>query len=155
MTTTQSAKATTAQFGRYILVGGMNTGVTLLTIFVLKSLLGVNPYLSNAAGYVAGLINSFLWNRLWVFRSKGHTTHEALHFLVGFAACYLLQLFIVWSLTSWPPVGDILWHIRLPWSGATFTLSGYGIVTIFAMGIYTIANYLYNRLVTFRHPRPL
>ena len=59
------------EFIKYLIVGGMNTAVTLFVIFVCKSVLGLNPYLSNAMGYVAGVTNSFLWNRSWVFHSNG------------------------------------------------------------------------------------
>ena len=51
---------------KYVIVGCMNTAITLGVIFVCKSLLDVNPYLSNALGYIAGLINSFIWNKNWV-----------------------------------------------------------------------------------------
>lgn len=150
MTSAQNRKATASQFARYLVVGGMNTAVTLLCIFILKSLLGVNPYLANAAGYIAGLVNSFLWNRAWVFRSSGHRFNEAVRFIIGFAACYLLQLFSVWFLTSCTPLGPLLWHIPVPFLSSPFALSGYGIATIVGMGIYTVANYIFNRTVTFR-----
>ena len=79
------------QFLKFIIVGGINTMVTLVTIFVCKSLLGVNPYLSNAIGYVAGVANSFLWNRSWVFRSHGGFYREMAKFFIGFGICYALQ----------------------------------------------------------------
>ena len=64
------------EFLKFIIVGMINTMVTLVVIFTTKSLLGLNPYLSNALGYVAGLTNSFIWNKAWVFRSKGSTGAE-------------------------------------------------------------------------------
>ena len=45
------------RFVKYCTVGALNTLLTLGVIFVCKSVLGVNPYVSNALGYVAGLIN--------------------------------------------------------------------------------------------------
>ena len=48
------------QLIKYAIVGVMNTLITLGVIFVCKSILGVNPYVSNALGYVAGLLNSFI-----------------------------------------------------------------------------------------------
>lgn len=50
----------TVQFVKYCMVGALNTLVTFCTIFVCKSLFDVNEYLSNAIGYVLGVINSFL-----------------------------------------------------------------------------------------------
>lgn len=54
------------QFLRYLIVGVMNTLVTLVVIYLCKSQWGVNQWVSNGIGYVAGLINSFVWNKLWV-----------------------------------------------------------------------------------------
>lgn len=68
------------QFVKFCLVGAMNTMVTLCAIFICKSLLGVNEYVSNAIGYILGVINSFLWNRRWVFRSSGRMRREAVSF---------------------------------------------------------------------------
>lgn len=132
------------EFAKYLIVGGMNTAVTLFIIFVCKSVLGLNPYLSNAMGYVAGVTNSFLWNRSWVFHSNGKMGTEAIKFLVGFGICYLLQLAFVWGSTTFSPLGEMLWEI------GGFTLSGYGVATIGGMCVYTICNFIYNRHVAFK-----
>ncbi len=132
------------EFAKYLIVGGMNTAVTLFVIFVCKSVLGLNPYLSNAMGYVAGVTNSFLWNRSWVFHSNGKMGTEAIKFLVGFGICYLLQLAFVWGSTTFSPLGEMLWEI------GGFTLSGYGVATIGGMCVYTICNFIYNRHVAFK-----
>lgn len=131
------------QFLKYCIVGGMNTAVTLLVILICKSVLGLNPYLSNAAGYVAGVTNSFLWNRAWVFHSSGRMSAEAVKFLIGFGVCYLLQLAFVWGTTTFSPLGTMLWKI------GPFTLSGYGVATLGGMCVYTLCNFIYNRRVAF------
>lgn len=131
------------QFLKYCIVGGMNTAVTLLVILLFKSVLGLNPYLANAAGYVAGVTNSFLWNRSWVFHSNGHMKAEAAKFLIGFGACYLLQLAFVWGTTTFSPLGEMLWRI------GPFTLSGYGVATLLGMCVYTLCNFIYNRRIAF------
>ena len=59
------------RFIRYCIVGAMNTAITLGVIYLCHSILGWGEYLSNVIGYIAGLINSFLWNRAWVFRAQG------------------------------------------------------------------------------------
>lgn len=130
----------------------MNTAVTLIVIFVLKSLAGINPYISNAVGYVAGLINSFMWNRIWVFRSNGNRISEGIAFLTGFGVCYLIQLATVWFLNTQTSLGSLLVTIPLPFTETerVFTLSGYGIATLIGMAVYTIANFIYNRRITFR-----
>ncbi|QCD38133.1 GtrA family protein [Duncaniella sp. C9] len=132
-----------AQFGKYLLVGGGNTALTLIVIIGLKSGLGINPWVANACGYVAGMINSFLWNKLWVFHSHSRRFHgEALRFLIGFGLCYAVQFALTWALTRM--MGEAEW--QLP---GGFVMSPYGLATLIGMGAYTICNYLYNRLVTF------
>ena len=131
------------QLAKYAIVGVINTLLTLAVIFICKSLLGVNPYISNALGYIVGLINSFLWNRTWVFRRRdGKLSRQAILFLTGFAVCYGLQLFTVWSLNQ-SSFGEIEIQIM------TFTLSGYGIATLIGNVVYTVCNFIFNRLFTF------
>ena len=131
------------QLAKYAVVGVMNTLLTLAVIFVCKSVLGVNPYVSNALGYIVGLINSFLWNRSWVFRRRdGKLSRQAVLFLIGFAVCYGLQLFTVWILNQ-SSFGDIEVAIL------GFTLSGYGIATLIGNVVYTGCNFVFNRLFTF------
>ena len=132
------------QFAKFCMVGVLNTLVTLCAIFVCKSLLGVNAYVSNAIGYVLGVINSFLWNRRWVFHSSGRVHSEALRFALGFVFCYALQLTTVVVLNT-SPFGAILIDL------GPMTISGYGLATIIGCGVYTLTNFIYNRIVTFHH----
>ena len=131
------------QFIKYCMVGVLNTLVTLGVIYLCKSLLGWNLYVSNALGYICGVINSFLCNKQWVFQSKGRYLPEAIKFIVGFLLCYGIQLWVVWMITeSW--IGDLDFRIL------GIVLSGYGIATLLGNVVYTLANFVYNRLVTFR-----
>lgn len=138
------SRNTILQFAKYACVGVLNTLVTLCVIYVCKALLGVNPLLSNAIGYVCGVINSFLWNKNWVFKSSGRYYKEAIRFLVGFFVCYGLQFLVVWLLSYKTPLKDFQYQI------AAFTMSGYGIATLVGNVVYTLINYVYNKIVTFR-----
>ena len=133
------------QFVKFGIVGILNTCITLLAIYICKSLIGVNPYVSNAIGYGLGLLNSFFWNRNWVFRSKKtRINRQILLFLLGFGVCYLLQLFIVWVLTN-----TLLYDFEIPI--LSFTLSGYGLATVIGNIAYTISNFIYNKFLTFKN----
>ncbi len=135
---------TLVQLVKYALVGVMNTVLTLVVIFVCKSLLDINPYVSNAIGYFLGLVNSFLWNRAWVFHAADGKIHrQAVRFLIGFAVCYAIQFFVVWCLNQ-SSFGSIEIDI------VGFTLSGYGIATLIGNVVYTMCNFVYNRLVAFK-----
>lgn len=137
-------KQTLKQFIRFLVVGVLNTLVTLIVIFVCKSILEINEWVSNGIGYVAGVINSFLWNKQWVFHSSKKASHEAVKFSIGFLLCYGLQLLVCWSLTK--PLGLGL----LTWTVYGFTFTGYAVATLIGMVIYTMANFIYNRLFTFK-----
>lgn len=137
-------KETIFQFIKYALVGCLNTGITLFVIFVCKSLLDLNPYIANVLGYVAGLINSFSWNKTWVFKSKNGYSKEAIKFAVGFGVCYSIQLLVVFLLSSTTFV-NCQWNLF-----DIFAISGYGVATLIGNIIYTIANFGYNRIITFK-----
>ena len=54
---------------RYGAVGILNTLVTIATYFLLRRV-GVGPDMANFLSYLAGILNSYVFNRLWVFRSR-------------------------------------------------------------------------------------
>jgi putative flippase GtrA len=130
------------QFVKYCMVGVLNTLVTLVVIFVCNKL-GVNEYVSNALGYICGVINSFLWNKSWVFKSKGGYSKEAIKFLIGFGICYALQFATLWVLNQ-----TVLSDFKYDLYG--YVITGYGIATLIGNVVYTIANYIYNRFITFK-----
>lgn len=138
-------KSPLVQFVKFIMVGVMNTVLTLVVIYFCKSILDINEYLSNLIGYVAGVINSFLWNKHWVFKASSHLLRQAAAFLLGFGVCYLLQLGTVYMIVEHTGYGDRLWEF---WG---FTFSGYGVATLIGMGVYTLANFVYNRVITFKN----
>ncbi len=80
------------QIASYSLVGVMNTLITAITIVVL-TLLGVEPVLSNAAGFGLGLLNSFIMNKRYTFQSAAEGS--MLPFLVSFAIAYGLNLVVL------------------------------------------------------------
>jgi putative flippase GtrA len=96
------------QFVRFLVVGCLNVAVTF-TVFVLcyrwlhvggvlveltggsgsalaraLSALGVGSIdaaVANAVGYVAGMVNSFVLNKLWTFEAAGHTSRQLRRFV--------------------------------------------------------------------------
>lgn len=131
------------QLIRFVLVGILNTLVTLFVIFFCKSILEVNDYVSNALGYVAGVLNSFIWNRNWVFQSHGNVKREVTLFFIGFALCYCVQFAIVWVLNQ-SRFGSTEYDLGF------FVISGYGIATLIGMVAYTLCNFVYNRTIAFK-----
>lgn len=79
------------QMIRFGIVGILNTAIGLGTVLLLQDVMGVNPYLANPIGYTLGLINSFIWNKLWTFKSKRDFQKELLPFITVFAVTFALQ----------------------------------------------------------------
>lgn len=57
------------QFVKFALVGIFNTGIHYGIFLVLFHLLGIHYLISSAVGYCCGLVNSFIWNKLWTFQT--------------------------------------------------------------------------------------
>lgn len=61
------------EFGKLLkfgLTGVVNTLVDCLVFALLNSSMGVSYEISQAYGYLAGMLNSYLINRRWTFKSK-------------------------------------------------------------------------------------
>ena len=92
----QQAKTTTIQLIKYGIVGVSNSLITLIVIFLCDEVIGMKLMLADVIGYIAGLINSFVWNKNWVFKSHNKQLHrEVLLFVVGFLVCFGLQFVTV------------------------------------------------------------
>ena len=58
----------------------------------MQELLHIKYTIANLAGYIAGVINSFFWSKLWVFKKlNSNFMREAVLFLVSFGICYGIQ----------------------------------------------------------------
>ncbi len=119
-------------FIKFLLVGVINTSLTFL-IYALLRFWGIIPEVCNIIGYVVGVINSFLWNKKWVFKtSETNVFREFACFVFVFAVCYTMQF---WAFTT------MLYR---------FQLNDY-VAQISGMIIYTSLNYVLNSYFSFRN----
>lgn len=140
------ARKTGIQLLKYGVIGVMNTLITLVSFYLLNTKLGVPYGPSNIIGYVLGVVNSFLWNRNWVFKTGVNVRREALLFGCGFVLCWMLQGIVSWVLL------EGLGMKELPNDVIPFfpmEKAGQNIVMVISMVVYTVANYAYNRFITF------
>jgi len=139
-------RTTGIQLLKYGVIGVMNTLITLVAFYLLNTRLRLPYGAANVIAYVLGVINSFLWNRGWVFKVKTNIRRQALLFGTGFLICLTLQLLVSWLLLEgfgWKNLPDDV----IPFFPMKH--AGQNIVMVIAMVAYTLANYAYNRFVTF------
>lgn len=58
------------QFVKFLVVGCINTGLHYAVFYTLYTYLGVYYLLASTIGYSVGLVNSYVLNRTWTFRSQ-------------------------------------------------------------------------------------
>jgi putative flippase GtrA len=58
------------QFIKFAVVGVINSAIQYLVFLFLYSVTGTQYLLASIIGYVAGMINSYVLNRRWTFRSR-------------------------------------------------------------------------------------
>ena len=117
---------------KYGVVGVINTLITAVVIWVMMKLLGCSDVVSNVVGYIAGVLNSFIWNKKWTFKSSEKWIGSAIRFGVVFGICYLLQLGLL-----------------------VFVLNPYLAIDpyynqLIAMAFYTAINFVMNKFYTFK-----
>lgn len=86
------------QIVRYILIGGVTTGINYL-IYIAFHFCGFNYLFSNTAAWLGAVIFSYIANRAVVFRSEGERKREfirffSLRFMTLFVENFLLFLLI-------------------------------------------------------------
>lgn len=118
------------QFIKFSLVGVSNTIVGFGAWFVMHRVFGIQYIIANDLSYIPGLLNSFIWNKLWTFESRGNKKLETVLFLAVFVPCFLVQ------------------------NGALIFLkeiAGLNVIVsqIVSMVVYTVMGYVLNKFVTF------
>ena len=83
------------QFLRFLLVGFANTALGYAVIFGAMYLGGLTPELSNAVGYLVGLLVSYFLNRRFTFRSAQRRSTEFVRFVLVFLAAYTANLMVL------------------------------------------------------------
>jgi putative flippase GtrA len=110
---TQSIVQQGAKFG---LVGVSNTVIDYTIFIVLTTLLNVPLGQTYLVKYVSGtcaMVNSFYWNRRWVFRSRTDVGTSGVKFLVAtLVSIWLIQPFMVHTFTTatWGVAFGTFWY---------------------------------------------
>ena len=144
------------QATKYGIVGLINSLLTATTIWVMMYVVfnaenkdNVSPLVisfSNTMGFTIGLINSFIWNRKWTFKSKNHWRSDFIRFVTAFLVCYIPQLLFVNFLNIYTDLRFEAGHLVV---SHAFACQLAGIV------FYTSINFLINKHFTFRQVKNL
>lgn len=117
-------------FIRFLVVGVGNTAIGLGAIYVCMYGLNLPDVPANAAGYVAGLLFGFTFNRRWTFRSDASAWPSLARYLAAFAMAYALNLAAVLAARDWLGLGS-------------------GLAQAMGVPAFTLAFFMLNRFVVF------
>ena len=119
------------RFGKFLIVGVINTSLTYI-VYVCLRLFNLHPFLCNIVGYIVGFVNSFIWNKKWVFQTLGtNVKREFILFLLVFVFCYGIQLYIFHFMFNELNINEY-------------------VTQLISMGAYTVLNFILNRVISFQ-----
>lgn len=140
---------------KYGLVGVLNTLLTAVVIwgvlfFFSRKDGNGSPsvpamVLANILGYMVGLINSFILNRNWTFKSRSDWKRSFMRFFIAFGICYCVQLCVVLLLNA--VVVEQEWQIGF--YQHTFILTSAYACQLAGIVVYSILNFLLNKYYAF------
>ena len=106
-----------SQFTKFAIIGIMNTVIGYGLYYILL-FFKMNYLLAAVVSSVVSILNSFLWNKLWVFRSKNAAHTELIKFAAVYVCGLLLNLallpFLVEVLHLDPRIAQLLFLLILP-----------------------------------------
>ena len=78
-------------FIRFLIVGGISTGVNYAVFFVLLDDLGIRYQLASTCGFLSGVLVGFPLNKAWTYQDSSKMTATVLY---SYIAVYLASLVI-------------------------------------------------------------
>ena len=134
----------------YVFFGVLATIVSLVSFKVFDLILGEHLYLlSNVISWLVTVIFAYFTNKLWVFESKSWKADVVIKELIGFFGARIFSL-VVESAGLWLLV-DIMHMSKIDWNILGFELNGNMIAKIIMQVVVVILNYVFSKLVIFRH----
>ena len=117
-------------FLKFCSVGMLNTIISFATYSILI-LLGTNYLKANITAYIIGMINSYIWNRNWVFRDKGSRVKSFIKFICLNVSMMLFSTSILFILVHYVSVNKI-------------------VSQVITTSIIMVINYIGNKSIVFR-----
>jgi len=124
---------------KFLGLGLLNTLLSAVLMFGIFNLTRFGYWPASAIAYIAGALFGFVMSKVWVFEDKGNTLNAAIRFFGAVSACYVFSFGISKPLVHW-----VL-------AGAGVSPRGIDQLAMgCAMVLYTVANYLLQRLFVFQ-----
>jgi putative flippase GtrA len=111
------------------MIGVLNTAITVL-VYNLLTFLGSYYIAANVIGYAVGTLNSYFWNKSWVFKTKEANSTLFIKFIVVNLITLLLN--------------NITLYILVSQAGMNKTIS-----QLAATAVGMVINFVLNKLWTF------
>src|SRR3990167_1090996 len=108
------------QFSKFIIVGGVNTGIDFLILNILIYLTGITAgielFILNSISFSVAVVNSYFMNKYWTFQDKTKTEQEPIKFSQFFAVSIvgiIINGFVLTGITTYIPplfgLSAVLW----------------------------------------------
>ena len=123
---------------KFIIVGIINTLVGAGTMFLLYNLAHCNYWFSSACNYIAGGICSFFLNKFFTFKNTEKSFKQIIQFILLLVICYLIAYIGAKYLIYWI------------FSSQSIKVKD-NIAMLTGEILYTVINYLGQRLIVFKH----
>lgn len=124
-------------FGKFILVGIVNTVFGTTIMFVAYNVFHLSYWISSAANYVLGSVLSYFLNKHFTFENKSKDIKIVWKFVLNISVCYLLAYGI-----AKPVVRAIL-------AGYSISVQENGAMLV-GMGLFVMLNYCGQRFFAFK-----
>lgn len=119
------------RFVRFCVVGVSNSAISFLVFYILSQQMGANYLLSSFIGYISGIANSFVWNKIWTFQDQSpRLLGQFIKFLAVNLFSLCINLLVLYTLV------ENLHQVKT-------------IAQLVAMGFSTVANYLGSKIMVF------
>ena len=133
------------KFGKFILVGVLNTLVGTGLQFLLFNLLGWNEWVSSVTGYFLGSVLSYFLNKYFTFKNQEKGIKPILKFALNISVCYTIAYVIAIPLISYICTANSL--TMFGWSVEKF--SG-NLSMVVGSCLFVACNYIGQRFFAFK-----
>jgi putative flippase GtrA len=127
-------------FVRFLLVGVVNTIVGLSSMYLFLHGFSFSYWVSTFLGNVIGACVSYILNRSFTFKSNAAVGTSMLRFAIVILICYFISYYLGEKIA-------LFLFSRISFLGTKYAQDA---AVLFGTGIYTITNYLGQRLFVFK-----